>query len=98
MSQNDTSRQDGNGPDSERAPYTTHREPRSQGGSTYLRCRDCGAECMAGEWQWLSHRDGCRHDVEWLVEDGHDGVALQQTGSTTEWVSTQDPVDLEAWR
>jgi hypothetical protein len=44
-------------------PYTTHVEPPAQGGETYHRCRECGAELLTclGGFDNLVHREGCSH-------------------------------------
>jgi len=39
--------------------YTYHTEPEAQGGARYVRCEECGAECVPADPDRLYHRDGC---------------------------------------
>lgn len=39
--------------------YTYHREPAQVGGERYVRCTECGAECIPADPERVFHRDGC---------------------------------------
>jgi len=43
--------------------YTYHTEPSHVGGARYVRCEECGAECVPADPDRLHHHDGCSGGV-----------------------------------
>jgi hypothetical protein len=56
----DTADTNSGGDPSESDPsYTYHYEPPAVGGARYVRCTECGAECVPAEPACLAHHNGC---------------------------------------